>query len=247
MEFKIVSWNLNYWQNKKYKTEVDFLEWKKSIYEKIKTFNANIVLLQEININCFDNIEENIYYHELPNLDWGSAILSKKYNIIKHSFNSSYIGSQALMFYDFIIDTNTKISIINIYGKGDYHEKNVYYNTTLHHMISDIGPFVHRNNKNIIILAGDFNATMQQELADTAKYMDDKPLFDRINDFGLINCMEKLQQTHINKQNPDKPWHLDYIFINKKYFSKKRETNIYNQPEFKKLSDHYPCEIILEI
>jgi endonuclease/exonuclease/phosphatase family metal-dependent hydrolase len=59
--------------------------------------------------------------------------------------------------------------------------------------------------------------------------------------------MDKLQQTHINKSNPNKPWHLDYIFINKKYSNKKLETKIYNKMEYRKLSDHYPCELILDI
>jgi endonuclease/exonuclease/phosphatase (EEP) superfamily protein YafD len=205
MKFKVVSWNLNYWQNKKFKNEMEFTEWKKLIHETINGFNANIVLLQEINYNCLENIKDAILYHELPNMDWGSAIISKKYNATKKTFNSSYVGSEVLMYYDFLIDSDTKITIINIYGKGDYHGNNVYYNTTLHHMLSDVGPYIHRNNENIIILAGDFNATLQNEFANTAKYMDDKPLFDRIYDFGLVNCMDKLQQTHINKSNPNKP------------------------------------------
>lgn len=247
MEFKIVSWNLNYWQNKKYKSEDNFIEWKKNVNESINNFCAKIILLQEVNINCLDISEKNIFYHELPNMNWGSAIISDKYDTIKHSFNSSYVGSQTLMYYDFRIDPKTLISIINIYGKGDYHGNNIYYNTTLHHIISDVAPYIHRNNNNIIVLAGDFNATMQGELANTAKYMDDKPLFDRINDFGFVNCMNELQQTHINKQNPNKPWHLDYIFLNKKYLNKKRETNVLNKEEYKNLSDHYPVEIILEL
>jgi exonuclease III len=247
MEIKIVSWNLNYWQNKKYKTEVDFVSWKKCINEILKDFNANIILLQEINFECINIPEVNVFYHELPNMDWGSAIIAKKYDVIQHSFNSLYTGSQSLMYYDFKIDKDNIISIINIYGKGDYHDNNVYYNTTLHHMISDIGPFVHRNNKNLIVLAGDFNATMQWEFADTAKYMDDKPLFDRINDFGFINCTNDLQQTHVNKQNPKKPWHLDYIFINKQYINNKNETNIHNGEKYKNISDHFPVELIIEI
>jgi exonuclease III len=88
---------------------------------------------------------------------------------------------------------------------------------------------------------------MQNEFADTAKYMDDKLFFDRLGDFGFINCMEKLEQTHINNKNPEKPWHLDYFFINKRFKKEVQNANVLNNEKYSKLSDHYPIELIIDI
>jgi endonuclease/exonuclease/phosphatase family metal-dependent hydrolase len=250
MNIKLISWNLNWWQNAKLfkkNNPQPFDNWKYQVNETIKGFNANIILLQEINPWFINIPENNIFYHKLTDQSWGSAIISQKYDVIHHCLNSTYVGSSALMYYDFKINSKITITIINIYGKWIHHGNISYSNPTIHHMLSDIAPYVHRNNKNPIIIAGDFNATIQDEFSDTARYMDDKLFFNRIHDFGFINCMDNLEQTHINKKDPKKPWHLDYFFINNGFKNNKNSTKIYNTEEYIKLSDHFPIELVIKI
>jgi hypothetical protein len=145
MRIKIISWNLNFWQNGKLFKKNNphpFDNWKYQVNEALKNFDANIILLQEIN-PWFININGmNIFYHKLTDQFWGSAIIAKKYDVIYYSLGSSYIGSSALMYYDFKINEKNSLSIINIYGKWIHHGNYIYSNPTIHHMLSDIAPYV---------------------------------------------------------------------------------------------------------
>jgi len=237
MELKLVSWNMNYWQ----RNESQRLE----AWEYLKNLNFDIAVLQETKpfFNCIENY--NVIFQNLPVKDgWGSAIISKKFTSYKHSFISSYEGSQALICYDFEFEKGKNVTIINLYGKSDTYG---YCTTTIHHMLSDITPIVWGKSKNIIIMAGDLNTSIQWD----ENYKNRDPLhklvFDRIDDMGFINCTmvkyKEHKQTFVRENTF--PYQDDYVFI--KNCKGKWDINILNNENILNFSDHYPVELIIEI
>jgi exonuclease III len=209
---------------------------------------VDIAMLQESKLleNKFENY--NFQFNALPvRENWGNTILYKKYNAYRHALNSSFLGSSALMVYDFILPNNEVITIINVYGQIDYDG---YATTTMHHVISDISALVYKNLKSkYILMAGDLNISTQYD----EQYRNQAPshniVFDRIKDLGLINCtMEKYGkhiQTYYHSKG-DFPWQNDYIFTNKKLYDKINSLKIYSKEEIDDRSDHMPVEIEFE-
>ncbi|MDR2097421.1 MAG: hypothetical protein LBP37_02770 [Spirochaetaceae bacterium] len=135
--------------------------------------------------------------------------------------------------------------MINIYGKK---VENDYYSTTLHHMISDFSALIYKN-KNLVVLAGDFNATEQYENIHGNEYPSDKIIFNRLEDLGLVNCTKRQFGSHIETHIQNNiPWQDDYIFINEKYYSKENcVIKIPDKNEIYKLSDHILLELNIKI
>jgi endonuclease/exonuclease/phosphatase family metal-dependent hydrolase len=237
MELKVMTWNMNYWQ----RDDTQRLGAWKFLEEK----NMDIAILQETKpyFNCLENY--NIYSQIFPVRDgWGSAIVTKKYNSYKHSFVSSYEGSYGLMCYDFEIEKDKKVTIINLYGKIDSNGNST---TTMHHILSDIIPIVWGRPKNLIIMAGDLNTSTQWDEKYNNKDPSHKLVFDRINDMGFINCtMEQFgehRQTFVRENTF--PYQDDYIFI--KGNDHEWKVKIHNDQNVLNYSDHYPVELTIEI
>lgn len=221
----------------------EVVQWKRNISNYLKKFDdVDIFLLQEI--KYFSELPQNYLaiYHELSEElsdisdPWGSIILTKHpYAYVKPNFynsnlfykdgfyypcNESYVGSKyfgwpGLMCYDIKLLNGEFVTAINIYGKKD---RNGYFNTTIHHMLSDLTSIINKRNDHVIILGGDFNTSLQRfpnNKEDSHLVVSDNPLFDRIIDFGLENCTLKYFGKHIRTSFANyNPWQLDYIFVN---------------------------------
>jgi exonuclease III len=186
---------------------------------------------------------------------WGSSIIIKKtYKFIsQYFFNSCYVGYDFLMCYEFEIIDGKRIILVNIYGKNDRYFNLSCHNTTMHRMLSDISPIINKQYGKIIILAGDFNVSTQDEYKNN-KYQDilDKPIFDRLDDFGLVNCTVSDGGKHLKTLFYDGYPQLDYIFINKNNYNEKINKpklydELYGNINLKELSDHIPIELKIEI
>lgn len=215
-------------------------------WDFLKKCDVDIAILQETSpaFGCLDGY--NIYFQSLPiKKHWGSAIITKKYNAYKHPLLSSYEGSQSLICYDFEIEKNKIVTIINLYGKMD---SNGYCTTTVHHMLSDITPIVWGKPKNLIIMAGDLNTSTQWDEKYKNKAPAHKLVFDRIENMEFINCtMERFgehRQTFVRKNSF--PYQDDYIFI-KGHKNKQWEIEILEGNDILNCSDHYPVELKIEI
>ena len=237
MNLKVITWNMNYWQrNETQRTEAwDFLN----------SLNVDIAILQETKpyLNCMNNY--NIISQRFPVKDgWGSAIITKKYNLYKYSFLSTYEGSEGLMCYDFEITKSNIVTIINCYGKIDVNREST---TTMHHILSDITPIVWGKPKNLIIMAGDLNATVQWDENYKNQNTSYKIVFDRIDDMGLINCTMKQfgehKQTFVRENTF--PYQDDWVFI--KGQKGKWDVKILDDKKILNFSDHYPIELNIEI
>jgi endonuclease/exonuclease/phosphatase family metal-dependent hydrolase len=150
------------------------------------------------------------------------------------------------MCYDFEIEKDKIVTIINLYGKIDKDREST---TTLHHMLSDITPIVWGTKpKNLIIMAGDLNATTEWDEKYPHQNTSYKLVFDRIDDMDFINCtMEQYKehkQTFVRENTY--PYQDDWMFI-KGYKNKKWKVEILNNEEILNYSDHYPIKLAIEI
>ena len=237
MNLKIINWNMNYWQRNESQ--------RKEAWNYLNSSNIDIAILQETKpyINCMDNM--NIIFQKFPVKDgWGSAIITKKYNFYKHSFLSTYEGSEGLICYEFEIEKDKIITIINCYGKIDMDGEST---TTMHHILSDITSIVWGKAKNPIIMAGDLNSTVQWDEKYKNQNTSYKIVFDRINDMGLLNCtMERFgehKQTFIRENTF--PYQDDWVFI--KGEKGKWDVKVLDDKSILNYSDHYPIELNIEI
>jgi len=236
-------------KSKNCKTKDQIQNYKINSLMIIKESDFDFLLLQETNpffyfgkeLNNkwpyeFDYFDKNIYYQNFRGLDWGNAIVAnKKYkhlknNISRGSYND-YYSKTGQMFFDFTDEYGNIITIINIYNKCKDKKWESYYET-LENIILEIGCIVQSKN-NLVILAGDFNGSVQS----TDKFPNGDPkyieLFEKIKKLGFINCTENIGGTvsYNNYQN-------DYIFI-KNYDNQNTKPNKHTEEKFMNYSDHY--------
>lgn len=213
-----------------------------------KELQPDIALLQEIKPPILFDETHDIHYHKNgQKSNWGTAIISKKYSYFKYHFNSYYKGSAGLMCFDFRISNKIILTVINIYGKID---SNLYATTTIHHMLSDLTPILHKQKKDrFIIMGGDFNVSIQWDEKYSGKDPSHKLIFDIIKDLGMINCTKKNYGEHVKTHTHSKsdfPWQNDYVFISKNLEDFLVSCKVHNDQKNLAFSDHYPVQIELD-
>jgi exonuclease III len=262
MEIKLLTWNVNYWQNlhkeelREYlnRCEFDFLllqEARSDVYlppELPKDYLGVTNIPYKDKKISWDIIYKNyeLHYHEIPYTQvkpFGSIIVSKKHSSIKnhfmpekyYSFSSNSFGSTFLC-YDYKVADNT-ITLINVY-RTPRHDLNKFND-----IINDIELITKMNHDNhLIVLAGDFNISTQP----TREYPNGFPgahsIFDRIHELGFKNCTMEKYEKHIQTiKRVD--YQDDYIFINKPYKKGQDDINVRNDKIISRLSDHYQLEL----
>jgi exonuclease III len=229
--------------------------WKRSSEQRelgwnylVDSINPEIALLQEV-VPPEKHFEtHSILYHEIDKKrKWGTSIIAK-HKIVKEIYlNNTYPGSTGLIVAEIKIADNFILTVINIYGLID---SDGYASTTLHHILSDLTPILHNNKKQNIVLGGDFNVSEQFDLVYKDQYPSHKLVFQRLEDFGLINCTKEIYkdhiQTHVHSRSTFE-WQNDYIFVNKNVMEKVIDCKVVNNPEMLNFSDHYPVFIDVQI
>ena len=212
-----------------------------------ETLNPDVALLQEIvppeeSFKTFD-----ILYHELEGRrKWGNAIVSR-YRILREiHFTSKYPGSEGLVAGQLSLPGGDIVTVINVYGLID---ENGYSTTTMHHILSDLTPLLHRGNRENIILAGDFNISEQWDI----KYNERDPLhrlvFQRLENLRLTNCTKKFFKEHIQTHVHSKSmfgWQNDYVFLSDTMIKRVSDCKVIQDPVVLEFSDHYPVMIEIE-
>jgi len=240
MLYRVITWNMDWWK----RTD----DQRKAGWEYLQKQDCDFALLQEVKPDLTSMPGYNISFHRfIVKQEWGSAIISKGYNFIHHSFPSSYDGSPGLLCYEFLLPCGEPIIIINLYGKIDTSK---FASTTIHHMISDITSLVYYNKRKYILLAGDFNLSEQWDEKYKERWPLHKQCFDRLDDLGFVN-ITKLKfgghfQTHVHSRS-DFQWQIDYFFLNKKLYAKIGDCKVNNQEGMLELSDHFPIELTLDL
>jgi exonuclease III len=236
---KIASWNLDYWKRT---TEQRINGWE-YLFNNIV---PDIAFLQEIRPpdNNFKNI--NFLYHEIDaKRNWGTALYSKFPIQRELYFNNSYPGSSALIAAEINISSKLTLTVINIYGQLDSRG---YATTTMHHLLSDLTPILDHKGTRNIILSGDFNVSKQFDKKH--KWPAHKLVFDRIEDFELINCTQKFFSSHVQTHVHNKskfPWQDDYIFVSRSIESLLVACEVITSDLMLEFSDHFPVLIELDL
>jgi exonuclease III len=232
---KIVTWNMDYWKRNSEQRELawNFL---------LDTINPDIALIQEIVPPEISYKSHNVLYHEIDGKrKWGTLIISK-YPIHREIYsNKCYPGANALIVAEIKVTDKFLLTAVNVYGQLD---ADGYATTTMHHILSDLTTILYNKGSRNIIFGGDFNVSEQfNEKYDCPSH---KLVFDRIEDFGLINCTKKFYNKHIQTHVHSKSefeWQNDYIFVSNNIIEQVTNCTVLNEKNILQLSDHYPVVI----
>jgi exodeoxyribonuclease-3 len=241
MKFKIVTWNMAYWSHKPLLEQA----WRYFIEE----VDADIYLFQEARPPQNLINDPNFLWFEIGgHRPWGTGIYSKKYPLRQLQIQTNYTGS--LVLGEVKVSDNLQFTVISLYGLLETVGNTAYAITTLHRMLSDLtGVFNgHMGGKRNIILGGDLNASIQCDIYDGGKAHN--LFFQRLEDFKLMDCFSPyfndFVQTHRHHRS-DKPWQNDYLFISDKLAKIIKSCDVLDNEDVRKLSDHNPVLITLEI
>lgn len=231
---KIVTWNMDFWKRDLNQRK---LGWE-YLWGKI---DPDIAILQEIvpTEECYEKFY--VIYHELDEKrKWGTAIVSKHRIRREINFNNSYPGSSGLIVAEIKLSDSFILTVVNIYGLIDPEG---YATTTMHHILSDLTTTIHKTSGRNIILGGDFNVSEQWDIKYKNQHPMHKLVFNRLENFGLINCTKRFFNTHVQTHKHSRSsfeWQNDYIFISEKMVDKVTDCEVINNSQITDLSDHFP-------
>ena len=240
MNLKFATWNMAFWSHKAYLADA----WR-YLLEKA---DVDICLFQESRPPQELRSDPNLLWFEIGGTrDWGTGIHSKKYPIRHLPIQSQYTGS--LVVGEVKITDELELTIISLYGLLETVGTTSYAITTLHRMLSDLTGVLngHIGGKRKIILGGDLNASLQCDIQYGGKAH--QIFFERLEDFGLENCFGKSHdfvQTH-RHPGSDTLWQNDYFFISKVLSRNLRCCKVLDNEDVRRLSDHNPVVIELEV
>jgi exonuclease III len=183
----------------------------------------------------------------------GCAVYSKELVIepvkVETAFEGTLIIADVKLPDGIALPDETTLTMISLYG--GINEKG-RVSSDLHRVLSDLTPLLLGDlGKRWVVIGGDFNTSTQWEEGGR-KWPGLSPqiLFDRITDFGLVNCTEKFYDGHIQTYRHNRgntPWQNDYLFVSKKFEQKLKACYTIDNEEVHQLSDHNPLVIELEI
>ncbi len=243
MKIRIATWNMAYWQYKKYFEEAwDYY---------LKEIDADIIFFQEARPSkVVENDKEHLVWNEIgSNRPWGSGVYSKKYKLSEEIIKTEFKGAFS------IANTNIedkKLTFISLYGlmEGNGPTKS-YSITNLHRMLSDLTCIFngHLDGKRNIVLGGDLNASVQ--LDPIQKNDSHKIFFDRLEDFNLLDCFKLSNKEFpvqtLRHQKSKVKWQNDYFFVSKSISKKLISCEVVDNDKVRKYSDHNPVVITLDL
>lgn len=247
MNLKIVTWNMDYWKHKK--------EDRNRAWEYLdKNIDPDIALLQEAIPPKDRYNDDNIVFPQVDDkYKWACCIVSKICSLrqvdFPRKFRYSLIAADVILSEEKHNLNTTLFTVISMYSPIDEWG---FSTPNLHVMLSDLTPmFLNKLGNREIILAGDFNTSLQWEEREKRwPGLSQELLFNRIKDFGLINCTEKFwggyKQTYRHSKSRY-PWQNDYIFVTRGLEDSLKACYVVDNPDVHKLSDHNPVTIELTV
>jgi len=186
VKFKVVTWNMDHWKRTKKQNSAawDYL---------IDQIDADIMLLQEFSPPGKIEEKYTILYEEIGgDRPWGSAIVTKDFDVEKVEFDNSYVGG--VIVGEITSFTDDPLTVISMYGTLE--EK--YATASMHRVLSDLTKLLHEEkNKRLFVVGGDYNLSKQWDDRYNNKDPSHEIFFDRLEDFGLVNCTSKYFGKHV--------------------------------------------------
>lgn len=243
MKIRIATWNMAYWQYKKYFDETwDYY---------LKEIDTDVIFFQEARPSKrIQNDKGHLVWNEIGgNRPWGSGVYSKKYKLTEEIIKTEFKGAFS------IANTNIedkKLTFISLYGLMESNGPTKGYSiTNLHRMLSDLTCIFngHLGGKRNIVLGGDLNASVQ--LDSIQKNDSHKIFFDRLEDFNLNDCFKlsnkKFPVQTLRHQKSKVKWQNDYFFVSKSISKKLISCEVVENDKVRKYSDHNPVVITLDL
>jgi exonuclease III len=239
MKISVATWNMDHWKRTGEQHE-------KAWTYLTDTVSADIMLLQEFAppIKYDDNIQ--IRYREIDKRKWGSAVVTRGLPIRKVEFKNTYPGSVVMA--EVTLPNGEILTVISLYGK---FSKEDYVTAMLHRVLSDLTLLLHGDrNKRQFIIAGDYNASTQWDERYHHRDPSHKIFFDRLEDFGLVDCTYQKHGRHIQTNRhsrSDFPWQNDYIHASKSLAKMLVSCEVLDDALVRELSDHNPVIAIFDV
>jgi exonuclease III len=270
MRIRIATWNLNHRRKDTQQRAWDYLA---------TTVKADIAIGQET------TPPEHYPHAGFAELDsdprsrmkWGSLVVSLNPGIQLREipkrvweagakadgggFVATHLGAAAAVEAD--LGDGKILKVVGIYGQLERLSNNTTYAvTSMHRILSDLTPLLDYKRGTLLVAGGDLNCSTQIEKRYRRWH---KTLFQRIEDFGLHDCMAANKppraplkscfcdergdcrhvQTFRNHGAEDsRPWQIDYLFASDMMFSGLVECHAWNHPDAWILSDH--CPVVAE-
>jgi len=253
MEFKMRTWNMNYWKERRGsspKTPEQKNGWINVSKELILNDGYfDLIALQESSLDMLKDeimtskyIDDNIMnadydnkhfvYHTNPKKypDWGLMIISKDSNGVCYRYNNEL----AFICYDYLFE-DKKITVVNVHLQQDYRTK-LYY-PSLKLLITEIQEILNEKNDHPVLLTGDFNASDKFNSGELGNF---REAFSEIKKIGFFDCTENISLEHRSTML-DYTYQNDYVFINNAFKDNHFEINIRKDIETEYI-DHYPID-----
>jgi len=229
--------------------------WKRNQAQRDAAWNyllnilkPDIALLQECVPKAEFESHYNLIYREIGgHRKWGSAIIARNLLPIQEVvFNNAYEG--AVIAADVTLSDGSQLTVISLYGIID---DDGYATTTLHRMLSDLTPLLNgRKGRNSFLVGGDYNASTQCDDHYGYRYPSHRLFFERLEDFGLVNCTARFHSEHVQTNRHRKsevPWQNDYLHVSKKMAERLVSCDVIDNADVQELSDHNPVVATLDI
>ena len=230
--FSIATWNMDNWKRTKEQRQTawDYLT---------KEVQPDIALLQECVPPDDMGEEYNIIYQEIGgNRKWGSAVLARGYPLKELNFDNSLPGSVVIAEVELPALTLTAISVYGMFCKHNYTS------TTMHWILSDLTHILHgQRSKRSFIMGGDYNLSPQWDERYNHRDPSHRLVFDRIEDFGLVDCTYQFFGKHVQTNRHARssfPWQNDYLHASKKLASSLASCEVLDDESIRESSDHNP-------
>jgi endonuclease/exonuclease/phosphatase family metal-dependent hydrolase len=213
----------------------------KSDFSVLKNFYADILFIQE----C-----EKVPRNHFPGFDFhwigqnekkGLGVLTKG----DSKFPQDIYSSKFVYFLPVVFQETLILGTWSFNGRAKKFDEGLsgYFLEVLEHY----GDWI-KSSKQVVI-AGDFNNGPQWDVAGHPNNFADINI--ALNNLGLKSAYhsyfseehgQETRQTHFHQRNPDKPFHIDYIYSN---FKKVDSVEVGKFLEWSHLSDHVPMTAVL--
>jgi exonuclease III len=240
VRLSVATWNMDNWKRNQIQRDAawNFL---------LNTLEPDIALLQECVPNAECEKRYNLLYREIGgSRRWGSAIITRSLPIHEVEFNNTYPG--AVVAADVTLPSGLLLTVVSLYGVID---EDGYATTTLHRILSDLTPLLNgRKGRSCLLIGGDYNVSTQWDDHYGHRYPSHRILFERLEDFDLVNCTAKFHSGHLQTIRHPKssiPWQNDYIHVSKKLAERLVSCDVIESPEIREVSDHNPLMAVVDV
>jgi exonuclease III len=169
---------------------------------------------------------------------YGTGLVAKDKTMKAIEIEGDHPG--ALAAGRFRLPDKRKLTFVSLYGFTDLDG---FATTTAHRLLSDLTPLLSGRDPGLFILGGDLAVSPQFDEYTTRKRPSHQLVFDRIADFGLVNCLAKFHPEPVQTIRHHRigiPWQTDYLFASAALLPNLISCEVLNSSEIDLLSDHSP-------